>query len=70
MEPIFVDRQEMCRILNIGLTKGQELVNSGLVKSRREGRKRQIYLSSVLDYANRPDPPVGHEAPASSGDTM
>ncbi|MCB5426321.1 hypothetical protein H0274_13720 [Altererythrobacter sp. CC-YST694] len=46
-EAVAVRLSQMCQMLNVGLTKGQELVKSGAVESTLVGKTRLISVRSI-----------------------
>jgi excisionase family DNA binding protein len=44
---------QACALLNIGLTRCYELINSGELESFKDGKARKITVSSIKAYVDR-----------------
>jgi excisionase family DNA binding protein len=42
-----------CQIIGVGPTRGYELVNSGEIKSYRDGKSRKLVFASLKAYVER-----------------
>jgi len=50
-EPLFVARKRAFAMLDIGTTKGHELINAGLLDARKIGDKTVITMASIRALA-------------------
>ena len=46
-EPLFVARKRAFAMLDIGITKGHQLINAGLLDARKIGNKTLITTASI-----------------------
>lgn len=51
MDKIYVSILGAAEALNLSRSKIYELLADGTLKSRKEGRRRLVYIESVLHYA-------------------
>ena len=51
--PLVVSPRTACKMLNVGLTRCYELLNSGAIQSYKEGASRQILTKSIYEYVER-----------------
>ena len=50
-EPLFVARKRAFAMLDIGITKGHQLINAGLLDARKIGGKTVITMASIRALA-------------------
>lgn len=49
-EPVLVQRLEAFRLIGVGTTKGQELINAGLLDARKLGTKTLVTTASIRAF--------------------
>lgn len=53
MQPIFISVPQASRVLGLGLTKTNELISNGMLRSAKIGARRLIFSESVEELAAR-----------------
>jgi hypothetical protein len=57
-EPVLIQRLEAFRLIGVGTTKGQELINAGLLDARKLGTKTLVTTASIRAFVEAL-PPCG-----------
>jgi hypothetical protein len=52
-EPFVVSPRRACHLLDCGITRIYELINSGAVETYKDGSSRKIVTASIREYIRR-----------------